>query len=81
MKRLEKLRQLLQYMENSIVENAKTEGLQALHKMATLENKYQINIFHYKTIDKSQHIIYCLIITFLNKFIYLFWQFLPRLPH
>lgn len=54
---MEELRQLLQHMENSIVENAKTEGLQALHKMVTAENKYQINIFHHKTIDKSQHII------------------------
>ena len=53
----EELCQLLRYMENSIVENAKTEGLGELHKMVTaVKCDGEVGFAYMKSFEREQRI-------------------------
>ena len=53
----EELRQLLRYMENSIVENAQSEGLKSLHKMVTaVKCDGEVGLAYMKSFEREQRI-------------------------
>ena len=57
MKRLEELRQLLQYMENSTEENAKSEDLKVLHKMVTeVKQDGEVGFAYMKSFEREKRV-------------------------
>ena len=53
----EELRQLLQYMENSVVDNAQSEGLKALHKMVMeVKRDGEVGFAYMKSFEREQRI-------------------------
>ena len=53
----EELRQLLQYMENSVVDNAQSEGLKALHKMVMeVKRDGEVGFAYMKSFVREQRI-------------------------